>query len=95
MESAMEKYSLSDPFATSSFRDAVTAVLCDTKIMVLLSDILCFSNPERIRCMVPGTLKFELRPVTGGDFRFCWSLYRDVIKPLTTELLEWNELGQG
>jgi ribosomal protein S18 acetylase RimI-like enzyme len=44
--------------------------------------------------MVAGKLKFELRPVTGGDFQFCWLLYRDLMKPLTTELLEWNEAGQ-
>jgi len=41
---------------------------------------------------VPG--RFELRPATGDDFQFCWLLYRDLMKPLTMELLDWNELGQ-
>jgi ribosomal protein S18 acetylase RimI-like enzyme len=39
-------------------------------------------------------LNFEFRPATGDDFNFCWSLYRDLMKPLTVELLEWNELAQ-
>jgi ribosomal protein S18 acetylase RimI-like enzyme len=38
--------------------------------------------------------KFELRPVTGSDFQFCWQLYCDLMKPLTMELLDWNEAGQ-
>jgi ribosomal protein S18 acetylase RimI-like enzyme len=38
---------------------------------------------------------FQLRPATGQDFQFAWSLYRDLMKPLTTELLHyWNESGQ-
>jgi ribosomal protein S18 acetylase RimI-like enzyme len=37
---------------------------------------------------------FSLRPAGSGDFRFAWSLYRDLMKPLTVELLEWNEQGQ-
>ena len=39
-------------------------------------------------------LDFELRPATGDDFNFCWSLYRDLMKSLTVQLLEWNELAQ-
>ena len=39
-------------------------------------------------------LDFELRPATDEDFRFAWSLYRELIKAPTVELLEWNELGQ-
>ena len=39
-------------------------------------------------------MNFELRPASGDDFQFCWLLYRDVMMPLTMELLEWNELGQ-
>src|SRR5207247_223885 len=37
---------------------------------------------------------FQLRPAGGEDFRFAWSLYRNLMKPLTVELLEWNEPGQ-
>jgi ribosomal protein S18 acetylase RimI-like enzyme len=40
------------------------------------------------------TPHFELRPATGNDLQFCWSLYRDLMMPLTVELLEWNESGQ-
>src|ERR1700694_5504764 len=39
-------------------------------------------------------VEFELRLASGKDFRFAWLLYRDLMKPLTIELLEWNELGQ-
>jgi ribosomal protein S18 acetylase RimI-like enzyme len=38
---------------------------------------------------------FQLRPACSADFRFAWSLYRDLMKPLTEELLgRWNETGQ-
>ena len=37
---------------------------------------------------------FKLRPASSGDFRFAWSLYRDLMKPRTVELLAWNEPGQ-
>jgi GNAT superfamily N-acetyltransferase len=37
---------------------------------------------------------FKLRAASSGDFRFAWSLYQDLMKPLTVELLEWNEPGQ-
>jgi ribosomal protein S18 acetylase RimI-like enzyme len=38
---------------------------------------------------------FQLRPVRTDDFQFVWSLYRDLMKPLTVELLgRWNEIGQ-
>jgi ribosomal protein S18 acetylase RimI-like enzyme len=38
---------------------------------------------------------FQLRPAGSEDFRFAWSLYRDLMKPLTVELLgKWNEPGQ-
>jgi ribosomal protein S18 acetylase RimI-like enzyme len=37
---------------------------------------------------------FQLRPAGSEDFQFVWSLYRDLMKPLTVELLEWNEPGQ-
>ena len=36
----------------------------------------------------------EFRRATDDDFAFCWSLYRDLMEPLTSELLEWNEEGQ-
>jgi ribosomal protein S18 acetylase RimI-like enzyme len=38
---------------------------------------------------------FQLRPVSTDDFHFVWSLYRDLMKPLTVELLgSWNETAQ-
>lgn len=40
------------------------------------------------------TPHFELRPAILDDFQFCWSLYRDSMKPLTLELMQWNEAGQ-
>jgi len=40
-------------------------------------------------------MAFQLRPAGSEDFRFAWSLYRDLMKPLTVELLgRWNEPGQ-
>jgi ribosomal protein S18 acetylase RimI-like enzyme len=44
--------------------------------------------------MVSNAPEFELRPASSDDFQFCWSLYRDLMKPLTTELLQWSELSQ-
>jgi ribosomal protein S18 acetylase RimI-like enzyme len=42
-----------------------------------------------------GNGAFQLRPVCTDDFQFVWSLYRDLMKPLTVELLgRWNETGQ-
>ena len=38
--------------------------------------------------------RFELRPATAGDLDFAWSLYRALMKPLTLELLAWNEPDQ-
>jgi ribosomal protein S18 acetylase RimI-like enzyme len=39
--------------------------------------------------------EFQLRPACGDDFQFAWSLYKELMKPLTEELLgRWNELGQ-
>jgi SAM-dependent methyltransferase len=38
---------------------------------------------------------FRLRPAASQDFQFAWSLYRDLMKPLTEELLgRWNDPGQ-
>ena len=38
---------------------------------------------------------FELRRARSDDFGFAWSLYRDLMKPLTIELLgRWNEEEQ-
>jgi ribosomal protein S18 acetylase RimI-like enzyme len=38
---------------------------------------------------------FQVRSVRTEDFQFVWSLYRDLMKPLTVELLgRWNEIGQ-
>jgi ribosomal protein S18 acetylase RimI-like enzyme len=42
-----------------------------------------------------GATEFQLRRANGDDFKFCWSLYSDLMKPLTMELLGgWNESGQ-
>jgi len=41
------------------------------------------------------TKAFQLRAARGNDFRFAWSLYEELMKPLTEELLgRWNEPGQ-
>ena len=38
---------------------------------------------------------FQLRPARSDDFQFVWSLYEELMKPLTVELLgRWNEPGQ-
>ena len=38
---------------------------------------------------------FQLRPARSDDFRFAWSLYEELMKPLTIELLgRWSESGQ-
>ena len=38
---------------------------------------------------------FQLRPARSDDFRFAWSLYEELMKQLTIELLgRWNEPGQ-
>ena len=34
------------------------------------------------------------RPATLGDLDFVWRIYRDSMKPLTIELLEWNDERQ-
>jgi ribosomal protein S18 acetylase RimI-like enzyme len=42
-----------------------------------------------------GNTTFQLRPVRTGDFQFVWSLYQELMKPLTVELLgRWNESGR-
>ena len=42
-----------------------------------------------------GNRALQLRPVRMDDFQFVWSLYRDLMKPLTVELLgKWNETAQ-
>ena len=37
---------------------------------------------------------FQLRPASPSDLDFAWPLYRDLMKPLTLEMLHWNEDGQ-
>jgi ribosomal protein S18 acetylase RimI-like enzyme len=38
---------------------------------------------------------FQLRAARSDDFQFAWSLYRELMKPLTEELVgRWNEQGQ-
>ena len=40
-------------------------------------------------------IPFDRRPARRADFDFAWMLYRDLMEPLTVELLgQWNELGQ-
>jgi ribosomal protein S18 acetylase RimI-like enzyme len=42
-----------------------------------------------------GNRAFKIRPAGTDDFQFVWSIYRDLMKPLTVELLgRWNETGQ-
>jgi len=41
------------------------------------------------------TKAFQLRAARSDDFRFAWSLYEELMKPLTEELLgRWHEPGQ-
>src|SRR5579862_8155644 len=37
---------------------------------------------------------FEFRPVVQRDYTYCWSIYRDAIQPLASELQAWNETAQ-
>ena len=38
---------------------------------------------------------FQLRAARSDDFRFAWSLYKELMEPLTIELLgRWNETAQ-
>ena len=37
---------------------------------------------------------FEFRPVGPPDHGYCWSIYRDAIRPLALELMDWNEVVQ-
>lgn len=39
-------------------------------------------------------LAFELRPATRSDLDFCWTVYRDSMRPLTEALGPWNEASQ-
>jgi ribosomal protein S18 acetylase RimI-like enzyme len=38
--------------------------------------------------------KIALRPTTHHDVEFAWHLYRGLMKPLTEELLEWDDALQ-
>jgi hypothetical protein len=41
------------------------------------------------------TKAFQLRPARSDDFRFAWSLYEELMMPLTVELLgRWNKSEQ-
>ena len=44
--------------------------------------------------MVSEALQPELRRASSDDFQFWLVAYRDLMKPLTTELLEWTKFGQ-
>ncbi len=37
---------------------------------------------------------FEFRRVLPQDIPFCWSIYREAMKPLTAELMQWSEEAQ-
>ena len=39
-------------------------------------------------------LEFSFRRVAPHDFAFCWSTYREAMKPLTIELMQWDEASQ-
>ena len=39
-------------------------------------------------------LEFSFRRVAPQDFAFCWSTYREAMKPLTVELMQWDEASQ-
>ena len=39
-------------------------------------------------------LEFGFRRATPQDFAFCWSTYREAMKPLTAELMQWDEASQ-
>ena len=39
-------------------------------------------------------LEFSFRRVAPQDFDFCWSTYREAMKPLTAELMQWDEASQ-
>jgi ribosomal protein S18 acetylase RimI-like enzyme len=52
-------------------------------------------NDAGVHLMDCAPRAFQLRPSASEDFRFAWSLYQDLMKPLTLELLgRWNEPGQ-
>ncbi len=44
--------------------------------------------------MDPNDRTIDLRPSTAKDFDFAWGLYRDLMKPLAEELMEWKEERQ-
>ncbi len=44
--------------------------------------------------MGPNDQTIELRPATPEDFDFAWGLYRDLMKPLAEQLMEWKEERQ-
>ena len=39
-------------------------------------------------------LDFSFRRVAPQDFAFCWSTYREAMKPLTAELMQWDDASQ-
>jgi ribosomal protein S18 acetylase RimI-like enzyme len=39
-------------------------------------------------------LDFSFRRVAPQDFAFCWATYREAMKPLTVELMQWDETSQ-
>ena len=39
-------------------------------------------------------LEFSFRRVAPQDFAFCWSTYREAMKPLTVELMQWDDASQ-
>jgi ribosomal protein S18 acetylase RimI-like enzyme len=39
-------------------------------------------------------LEFGFRRVAPQDFAFCWSTYREAMKPLIAGLMQWDEVSQ-
>jgi len=44
--------------------------------------------------LAAGGQVIELLPATGDDLEFAWSLYRDLMKPLTEEVMSWDDQSQ-
>jgi GNAT superfamily N-acetyltransferase len=37
---------------------------------------------------------FEFRPIEPRDHSYCWSIYKEAIEPLASELKDWNDTTQ-
>jgi len=62
---------------------------------MLTECMLLAAHCGKVHPMDFSTKAFRLRAARSDDFRFAWSLYKEVMKPLTEDLLGWwNEPGQ-